>query len=596
MERRSIEKLQVEADRVTAALKERVDLYVAGLHGARGLFAASNAVERTEWSTFVHGMDLTRRYPGASGLFYLKRIKTGEAAPFPIYPAQDRPEHYPITFLESAVPAPGEQSKLFGYDYAAEPIRRAATERARDTGEISATALLVSILGNVPAFNLLLPVYENGRAVGTVEERRAALAGFVGAALRSDIFFDSVFRGISTLAPGLKIEIYDGDARSDDRRYYPIDASSSADADALAIQTVLPVAGERWTLAYSAAPGFGLTAFERTLPVAVLLLGILIGTIASLLTLLITASGARGRLFGAFILPLIPALAVALFSTADIQGITRRAMEQSARQTVRLISANQNLLLKKGEDFLESFGTSPAISVEDWIRCSERAAALLRANEEYANLGVVDLTGTLVCSALPFEGSVSLADRPAIIKTFVTKKFSVGEFQIGKLSKEAAVNIALPVTDRNGALRGVAFASLRISYLDNLLKNLNLPNGTVAGIIDRNGTLIARYPNSEAWVGKNISSEPLTRAMLSRGVGADFFTGLDGIERYYTFEQLSSGRDADAIVYVGLEKRIAFADVYEIAMRNAFVVGLLSLISILAAVVALRFALKLKPF
>lgn len=337
-------------------------------------------------------------------------------------------------------------------------------------------------------------------------------------------------------------------------------------------------------------------AFSRALPETVVVFGVLAGALAAFLAFLIVSVGASGRLFGAFLLPAIPALALAFLSVVDTFGIARRAAEQTAVQSIRLIAVNNESIIQNGKNFLEGFTALPELRTEDWRGCSERAAIWLRAKENYTNIGVVDAAGNLVCSALPFEESVSMSDRPAIRKTLATKKFAVGEFQIGRVSHEASVNFAFPVTDENGALKGAAFASLSLAYLNKLVESFRMPEGSSVGIVDRTGTLLARAPELPDAIGKNISNEDLIYAMLAAGHGSGAFTGLDGKERFYAYEPLGAGRDADAFVYVGLEKNTSLANLYEIAARNAVAVGALVLLTLAAAVLSLRLALKLKPF
>ena len=46
------------------AIDRRMSAYVDAMRDVRGLFAASESVERDEFSKYVDGTDLRRRYPG----------------------------------------------------------------------------------------------------------------------------------------------------------------------------------------------------------------------------------------------------------------------------------------------------------------------------------------------------------------------------------------------------------------------------------------------------------------------------------------------------------------------------------------------------
>src|SRR5690606_29123445 len=83
-----------------------------------------------------------------------------------------------------------------GYDMFTEPARRAAMERARDTGEPAASApvTLVQEIDSQkqPGFLIYVPVYDGGQVPPTVEERRARLRGFVYSPFRAGDLFEGI--------------------------------------------------------------------------------------------------------------------------------------------------------------------------------------------------------------------------------------------------------------------------------------------------------------------------------------------------------------------------------------------------------------------
>jgi hypothetical protein len=50
------------------AIDRRMSAYVDAMLDVRGLFAASESVERDEFSKYVDGTDLLRRYPGVQAV------------------------------------------------------------------------------------------------------------------------------------------------------------------------------------------------------------------------------------------------------------------------------------------------------------------------------------------------------------------------------------------------------------------------------------------------------------------------------------------------------------------------------------------------
>ena len=89
--------------------------------------------------------------------------------------AGSRPVYYPVAYAAyERYPA-----KVLGFDVGSDPARAGALRRARDFGHAVATGTLSLVLGG-NGINVFRPIYRDGAAIGTVEERRRALVGFAG--------------------------------------------------------------------------------------------------------------------------------------------------------------------------------------------------------------------------------------------------------------------------------------------------------------------------------------------------------------------------------------------------------------------------------
>ena len=191
-----------DAQHVIAA---RIHSYADVMYGLSALYNASYPVTRAEFHNYVTGLDLEHRYPGFWTFNYAEYVphkaKAGFTAQvrkdtsldprgypkFTVIPPGDRPEYYVLTYVE---PMAGNES-VFGLDISNNPSAanpRAIAEalsRARDSGSLTSSGQLLRITkGEVRSTSLAvrLPVYRSGMPLETVEERRAAYLGSVGAA------------------------------------------------------------------------------------------------------------------------------------------------------------------------------------------------------------------------------------------------------------------------------------------------------------------------------------------------------------------------------------------------------------------------------
>ncbi|MCL4370811.1 MAG: CHASE domain-containing protein [Chloroflexi bacterium] len=279
-----------EAVRTTqVAVSNRLDQYIDVLRGARGLLTASQLVGRAEWASYVNSIEVGTRYPGIEELGYCERLwpdgKDLELAKFrsqgipnlALWPDGDRPEYFPVLLLE---PVDARSSRVYGYDAFTDPVRRAAMEQARDKGLPAATARVVPLEGegeNAQArFAVYLPFYRTEQPLGTVEQRRTALIGFVYAQLR----VEDLLRGIpgDEAHPQIAVEVFDGPVPSREQLLFGHDQlSGSANPLAPSVSFTrtasLDIAGRPWTLRFSTLPPFEENS-QRSLPTLVLLGGL----------------------------------------------------------------------------------------------------------------------------------------------------------------------------------------------------------------------------------------------------------------------------------------------------------------------------------
>ncbi len=179
-----------EVTRIQTALSERMSVYEDVLHGGVGLFAASISVERAEWKAYTEMVSVNQRFPGIDGIgfiadvpragleSFLKTTREDKTPGFRLKNAGTNADFFIVKYLE---PESGHEH-LHGADIGAEPQRRAAAEKARDTGLPVVTAQLMLRGPDATqrrGFMMILPVYRNGAPAGTLEERRANIAGWV---------------------------------------------------------------------------------------------------------------------------------------------------------------------------------------------------------------------------------------------------------------------------------------------------------------------------------------------------------------------------------------------------------------------------------
>lgn len=252
-------------------IEHRMHAYENTLRAVVAMVSRSVKLERNEWHDFVAELDIDRYYPGIQAIGYaevikprvlqehLARIRAEGFKDYAVRPEGARDVYASISHIE---PFSGANLHALGYDMFAEATRRAAMERARDTGA-AALSGKVALIQDTEQTNkqagtlLFLPVYRHGMALDSVNARRTALRGYVYGAFRMADLINSVLGGGFSK---IDLEIFDGTQATPQSmlfdgdgmaRVFPTGASARLQGS-----KQITVAGRPWTLTFFADPGF----------------------------------------------------------------------------------------------------------------------------------------------------------------------------------------------------------------------------------------------------------------------------------------------------------------------------------------------------
>ncbi len=265
--------------------------YIALLGGMRGFLSAQEVATPDEFRRYLDGLDLRQpqpagssRVPGLVDVGFAVRVRRGEQeehtrsmreAGFKTYNPLllgDAPEHFPVLYLDDLG---ADGLVVSGWDPWDDPVRRAAMEKARDTGNAMATdpieVYALDPENNTPGFILYLPVFAGGVTPATQELRRARLMGYVFASFDSSSFW----RGVESTGSGvLDLLVFDGTRFTGEHRIYP-DRKTTLPARHASLMDGFNAdgLGRTWGFFFASNSAFD-RRIERALPTLVLLGGL----------------------------------------------------------------------------------------------------------------------------------------------------------------------------------------------------------------------------------------------------------------------------------------------------------------------------------
>jgi PAS domain S-box-containing protein len=287
---------------------------------------------------------------------------------------------------------------------------------------------------------------------------------------------------------------------------------------------------------------------------------------------------------------MLPVVGLVVASAVNQRGQARRVVSAEAARVARLAALREADLIDGGRNVLSTVVQQSAVRNFSSEGCSARLAELLPLYPRFANMGVVDRAGNLVCSAIKPVEPVNFADRPWFTRAVSTHSFALGDYQRGRITGRPSLVFGLPILDPDAVVTGVAWAALDLSWLQQFAAQVKLPGRPAVVLMDRQGTVLAREPDPERWVGTRV---PDISEIIRRGDSAPLESrGIDGVDRLYANVMLGDRTDPHAIVAVGISTAVAYRDANRALQRNLLMLAVISALAIGAArLLANRFIL-----
>jgi PAS domain S-box-containing protein len=294
--------------------------------------------------------------------------------------------------------------------------------------------------------------------------------------------------------------------------------------------------------------------------------------------------GLRGRLILLVFISIVPALVLILHNAKRDRDVSAGRIQEDARQIVEIASARQARFIDAARQLLAVLAEGSEVASGDPLACNRFVKGLTDRTGVYVNLGRIDLDGNLVCSAIGFSGNLNLAEHSYFRRARDSKDFAIGDYQIGKVTGRASVNFGYPVLNGSGEVTAVMYAALDLTWLTRLTAEARLPEGASLSILDSQGTILARFPDPEQWVGKPVPDAPLFQLLQLGNHTAQELTGVDGVKRLYAFTVVSGQPQTGQIyIVVGIPKETAFAQVNRTLQRNLAWLGVACLLALATA-------------
>ncbi|MBC7611073.1 MAG: PAS domain-containing protein, partial [Polaromonas sp.] len=269
----------------------------------------------------------------------------------------------------------------------------------------------------------------------------------------------------------------------------------------------------------------------------------------------------------------------------------------SAREKLELaataVAHTQKIIGDSARELMVSVTRVPGLVDGAGGACASYFKNLNSDLKDYVNLGIISADGTVLCHSAATGVGDYAGDRGYFQAAMASGGFVASGYLLGRISKMPLVAFAMPVKDAQGQTKAVAFASLYVSKLAEVVSAVKLPRGSHLLIMDRAGIVLADNIEASTAIGKQVNNPMLQRAIQSGSLGMLEGPDANGVQKMYVLAQTSPASDSAFFVAVGVG-RDAVVEPSKLQLTLAIIVLLLvtAVGCLLAWVVAGRAIMK----
>ena len=232
------------------------------------------------------------------------------------------------------------------------------------------------------------------------------------------------------------------------------------------------------------------------------------------------------------VMAVLPMIAIQLWQERDLRNEREGVVRQTVVHKVQQLAAEIRELREGARQLLLAIAQLEPVKLHQPEACSALLAKLRSNYPNYRLLGVADREGRIFCASGLTSSSV--VDQPFFARAIAHDGLAVGNYWIDTVSGHKMIHFAQQFDDNNDRVSGVVFAGMDLAWLSDHLKEQGLSSKSSKLIADREGNIIARVPNPEKFVGKNMrkSHEGI---MDGAEAGWEEVVGVDGVTRIFGY-------------------------------------------------------------
>jgi PAS domain S-box-containing protein len=290
-----------------------------------------------------------------------------------------------------------------------------------------------------------------------------------------------------------------------------------------------------------------------------------------------------------------PVLALTLYTGFEQRQQSVQEANEEVIRISQLVAVYQEHFIERAQQITFALSNAPGVSPQTSGQCSDVFTRVKARYSDYSEFLAAAPNGTIFCSSTPgFSSSqrIDVSDSDWFQRSLEEQDFVVSGVSVSRLTGKTVLTFGYPAYDSNNVLKYVVAASLDMDNITEFTGKVTLPNNSSIVLIDKDGRIVARYPETERWSGQSLLYEPLIRTALSMQgeEGTEELVGLDGVSRLYGFTLVEyQGQAQGLYVAVGIPTDIMFEQANQTLLRNVVWLAIIMVVGFIAALLGSNF-------
>lgn len=268
---------------------------------------------------------------------------------------------------------------------------------------------------------------------------------------------------------------------------------------------------------------------------------------------------------------LAPVVTVLVFNEGRLRASREREVHELALRQSQMASLEFQRILEGTQGILLTAGTAPVLQTMRMPDCAEYLETLAPQIPAFAWIAIVTPDGKPLCARGEAE---ALTRRLAgALPTDALEKAEASTGTYVRMEGDGWAVVPLAISIRTGATpegRAVMIAALDLAWLGRALQQRDRVATSSLTVADRNGTILAREPFPERFVGTRIPESYLHLLTASKP-GTLELSSQDGTRRIMGYHPLNTPPEG-LYVSAGISRDEAFREISAASLRSLLIV------------------------